>query len=98
MLVVTMIARSPARRAAPLSKNRRSPVSHEKVQVLSRFAAYSWLVGTLVKPHGEQRFQSLEQLEGAAPEVIEALKATFDDLERTETHDAAQSKEETAKN
>ncbi len=62
------------------------------------YSAYSWLVGTLVKPQGEQRFQSLEQLEGAAPEVIEALKATFDDLERTETHDAAQSKEETAKN
>lgn len=48
------------------------------------YSVYSWLAGTLTGPQGEPKFASLEQLEAAAPEVIDALKETFDDLERTQ--------------
>jgi hypothetical protein len=49
------------------------------------YAAHSWLVGTLRKPDGEQRFASMEALQAAAPEVITALKATFEDLESSQS-------------
>lgn len=47
------------------------------------YGQHEWHVGTLVAPGGERRFPSLEALQEAAPEVVAALKAAYNDLERT---------------
>lgn len=45
------------------------------------FNVWEWYLGALRQPRGDRRFQSMEQLQDAAPEVIEALKEAFQDLE-----------------
>jgi hypothetical protein len=47
------------------------------------YSSWQWYVGTLRTPGGPRRFESMEAMEAAAPEVIEALGETFSDLERT---------------
>jgi hypothetical protein len=51
--------------------------------LMQTYSEYEWFYGTLVKPpYGERRFKSREQMLSAAPEVIDALRETFEDLER----------------
>jgi hypothetical protein len=47
------------------------------------YSAWSWLLGTLKQPRGARVWGSIEQMEEAAPEVIEALQVVYDDLEQT---------------
>jgi hypothetical protein len=51
---------------------------------MSTFSQHEWLTGTLTRPGGERVFASIDQLAGAAPEVIDALNDVFGDLERNE--------------
>lgn len=48
------------------------------------YSVNEWLACTLTAPGGAPMFAGLEQIEQAAAEVIVALKAMFDDLERTQ--------------
>lgn len=52
-------------------------------EFMHTYSAWSWYAGTLTQPHGERKFQAMAQLEACAPEVIEALQRTFEDLEQT---------------
>lgn len=47
------------------------------------YSKWEWYLCTYVTPNDRRRFASIEELEAAAPEIIEALKATFNDLERS---------------
>lgn len=47
------------------------------------YAVWSMLIGTLRQPRGPRVFASREAMEEAAPEVVQALSATLDDLEQT---------------
>lgn len=47
------------------------------------YNVWEWYLGTLDRPRGERRFRSREHMQDAAPEVIEAIQQTFDDLERS---------------
>lgn len=57
---------------------------------MDTYNAYSWLTGTFTsaatatRSSGKPSFASIEELEQAAPEVIDALRETFNDLENTE--------------
>lgn len=53
------------------------------------YAAESWFVGTLKKRHGERVFATREQMHAAAPEVLDALKEAFTDLDRTKQQGAS---------
>jgi hypothetical protein len=51
---------------------------------MATYSRYSWLAGTYTSaaPVDRQRaFRSMEQLEEASPEVLEALRSTFAELE-----------------
>lgn len=47
------------------------------------YATLQWLRGTFTHPGGPPRFQSREVMQRADTPIIEGLKATFNDLERT---------------
>lgn len=51
---------------------------------LHEYATLEWLTCTLRYPGGPEVFASRDQLERASDEVIEALKATYVDLEKTQ--------------
>jgi hypothetical protein len=47
------------------------------------YSTWEWLLGTLRAPHGERIFRDMASLMASAPEVIELLQVTYNDLERT---------------
>lgn len=49
------------------------------------YAKLEWQLCTLTKPNGDRQWLTEELLEAADEAVIEAVKATFEDLERTQT-------------
>lgn len=53
------------------------------------YAAHSWLLCTARSERGERWFPTVEALQGAAPEVIAALKETYEDLERSRRRGAS---------
>lgn len=58
---------------------------------METYSRWEWLAGTFTAagPTGRRAFESLEQLVDAAPEVLEALGATFTDLESSLQRGAA---------
>lgn len=54
-------------------------------------AVWTWFYGALRDADGEQVFPTLEALEAAPAELIDALKATFEDLTRTAAGDKGNS-------
>lgn len=51
---------------------------------MNTYSRHEWLLCTLSQPHGTPKFRSVEQLADVAPEVFEALRATYDDLEQAQ--------------
>lgn len=47
------------------------------------YSRWEWLACTLSAPGGSQRFKDMDALAQAAPEVLDALDDTFNDLEQT---------------
>jgi hypothetical protein len=47
------------------------------------YSTHQWLAGTLTEVRGRPRFASIDELQTAAPEVVDALQNTFGELERT---------------
>lgn len=60
----------------------------EKV-MMNVYSRWEWLVCTLDKPRGEQRFADMKALSAAAPEVLDTLEDTFNDLEQSRNAGAA---------
>jgi hypothetical protein len=64
---------------------------------MATYSRWEWLTCTLTRPYdakskaqeGHRRFPDMEALSNAAPEVIEALEATFNDLEQTKNSGAS---------
>lgn len=52
-------------------------------EFMATYSQWEWYICTYLTPNGRRRFGSFEEMEGAAPEVIDGLKVTFDDLERS---------------
>lgn len=52
------------------------------------YNTYEWLFGTLRRPGGDRVFDAMEALQASAPEVIDAIQATFTDLERSRNEEA----------
>lgn len=48
------------------------------------YSRHEWAMCVYTKPNGPRRFASVEQVEEVAPEVYEALRMTFDDLEQSQ--------------
>jgi hypothetical protein len=55
----------------------------------SVYSRWEWLACTLMQPGGAQKFTEMAALAQAAPEVLEALEDTFNDLEQTRNARAA---------
>lgn len=47
------------------------------------YATWEWYLCSYLTPNGRRRFESYDDMHLAAPEVIEGLKATYNDLERS---------------
>jgi hypothetical protein len=63
-------------------RNDRVQAAGEKV-FMSTYSRWEWLACTLTRPGGEQRFADMAALTQAAPEVLDVLDDTFNDLEQT---------------
>jgi hypothetical protein len=57
--------------------------------LMNTYSRWEWLVCTLDKPRGQRRFKDMEALSAAAPEVLEVLEDTFNDLEQSRNAGAA---------
>lgn len=54
-------------------------------EFMKTYSSWEWLWCTLTFPGGPQRFADMAALRDVSPEVYEALRATFDGLERAQT-------------
>jgi hypothetical protein len=53
-------------------------------EFMNTYSVQSMFVGTRIKEHSAQlRFESMEAMRDAPPEVIDALREAFTDLEKT---------------
>lgn len=57
--------------------------------LMSTYSRWEWLVCTLDRPQGQRRFKDMEALSAAAPEVLDVLDDTFNDLEHSRNARAA---------
>lgn len=62
--------------------------SADKV-MMAVYSRWEWLVCTLRAPGGQRRFEDMDALSAAAPEVLDTLDDTFNDLEQTRNAGAA---------
>lgn len=64
-----------------LREDRITQASMDEFNVV--YATWEWYLSSYLTPGGRRRFESYGEMGLAAPEVIEGLKATFNDLERS---------------
>lgn len=57
--------------------------SEAQAEFMHIYSTWQWFAGTLIAPNRGRRFESMDAMQAAAPEVITALSETFEDLEQT---------------